>query len=385
MERGFIFKPNTTAEYPEFVHNVISEHQWSNFCRVQREAVIQLVREFYANYDPAVPDSVFVRGKHIPLTPEAINQVYNLPEVEDQYQEFFSSMNATELKEVLNMLCEEGAEWTQGKRGAMTFPRAFLKPGPKVWFHFLKFRLMPSSHDHLINKERAILLYCIMEGRNFDVGKLIQKQIGVCARRNSGGLWFPSLITQLCAAHEVIIDAHEPKEQPAAQITPTFITRILHEDNEPAAVAPIAPRSAATNSSASEGPNLDLVAGFHRMEQRLSQIEVMQYEHIQHMRDFWRYERDRDLALQKHFRANSNRFQSFPKFPPHLCDSPSEDTAQANPDEADGDPPSPSGPEQPEHAEAAPSKCRDKGKTVAAEPSSRRHSLRSALNWKWKS
>ncbi|GMN32974.1 hypothetical protein TIFTF001_046654 [Ficus carica] len=33
MERGFIFKPNTTAEYPEFVHNVIAEHQWRNFCR----------------------------------------------------------------------------------------------------------------------------------------------------------------------------------------------------------------------------------------------------------------------------------------------------------------------------------------------------------------
>ncbi|GMN19943.1 hypothetical protein TIFTF001_042949 [Ficus carica] len=243
------------------------EHQWSNFCRPQSAAVIQLVREIYANYDPAVPDSVFVQGKHVPLTPEAINHVYALPEVEDQYQEFFNSIDANELKEALNRLCQEGAEWTRGKRGAMTFPRAFLKPGPKVWFHFLKFRLMPSSHDHLINKERAILLHCIMEGRNFDVGKLIQKQIGVCARRNSGGLWFPSLITQLCAAHDVIIEAHEPKEQPTAQITPNSLTRILQEDNEPEAAAPNAPRLAAPNSSASEGPNLDLVAGFHRMEQ----------------------------------------------------------------------------------------------------------------------
>ena len=385
MERGFIFKPNTTAEYPAFVHNVISDHQWSNFCRAQRAAVIQLVQEFYANYDSAVPDSIFVRGKSVSLTPEAINRVYDLPEVEDQYQEFFNSIDANELKEVLNRLCEEGAEWTRGKRGAMTFPRAFLKPEPKVWFHFLKFRLMPSSHDHFINKERAILLYCIMEGRNFDVGKLIQKQIGVCARRNSGGLWFPSLITQLCAAHDVIIDAHEPKEQPVAQITPSAITRILQEDKEPEEGAPSAPRSAAPNSSASEGPNLDLVAGFNRMEQRLSQIEVMQYEQIQHMRDFWRYERDKDLALQRHFRANSNRFQSFPKFPPHLCDSPPEDTAQDNPEVPADDPPSPSGPKQPEYAEAAPSKHQDKGKTTAAEPSSRRHSLRSALNWKWKS
>ncbi|GMN30311.1 hypothetical protein TIFTF001_044449 [Ficus carica] len=201
-----------------------------------------------------------------------------------------------------------------------------------------------------------------MEGRNFDVGKLIQKQIGVCARRNSGGLWFPSLITQLCAAHDVIIEAHEPKEQPAAQITPISLTRILQEDNEPEAAPPNAPRPAAPNSSAYEGPNLDLVAGFHRMEQRLSQIEVMQYEHIQHMQDFWRYERERDLALHKHFQANSNSLE-----------------------EAAGGPPSTSGPKQPEHADAAPSKQREKGKTVAAEPSSRRHSLRSTLNWKWQS
>ncbi|GMN20378.1 hypothetical protein TIFTF001_048738 [Ficus carica] len=121
------------------------------------------------------------------------------------------------------------------------------------------------------------------------------------------------------------------------------------------------------------------------MEQRLSQIEVMQYEHMQHMRDFWRYERERDLALQKHFRANSNRFQSFPKFPSHLCDSPPEDTAQDSPEEAAGGPPSTSGPKQPEHADAAPSKQSEKGKTVAVEPSSRRHSLRSTLNWKWQS
>ncbi|GMN28073.1 hypothetical protein TIFTF001_044193 [Ficus carica] len=385
MERGFIFKPNTKAEYPKFVHNVIAEHQWRNFCRPQSAAVIQLVREFYANYDPAVPNSIFVRGKHVPLTPEAINHIYALPEVEDQYQEFFNSIDANELKEVLNRLCEEGAEWTRGKRGAMTFPRAFLKPGPKVWFHFLKFKLMPSSHDHLINKERAILLHCIMEGRNFDVGKLIQKQIGVCARRNSGGLWFPSLITQLCATHDVIIETHEPKEQPAAQITPMSLTRILQEDNEPEAAAPNAPRLAAPNSSASERPNPDLVAGFLRMEQRLSQIEVMQYEHMQHMRDFWRYERERDLTLQKHFRANSNRFQSFPKFPSHLCDSPPEDTAQDSPEEAAGGPSSTSGPKQLEHADAATSKQSEKGKTVAAEPSSRRHSLRSTVNWKWQS
>ncbi|EXB93493.1 hypothetical protein L484_006968 [Morus notabilis] len=61
------------------------------------------------------------------------------------------------------------------------------------------------------------------------------------------------------------------------------------------------------------------------MEQRLSQVEVQQYESTQQMREFWKYTKQRDLTLQKHFRANSRRFYSFPKFPHYLCSSSSED------------------------------------------------------------
>ena len=41
---------------------------------------------------------------------------------------------------------------------------------------------------------------------------------------------------------------------------------------------------------------------------------------MQNMRNFWWYEQQHDLALQKHFHTNARRFHSFPTFPQHICE-----------------------------------------------------------------
>lgn len=346
---------------------------------------IQLVQEFYANVDVANPESVFVHGEYVPLTAEAINIVYNLPDMEDQYGELVDSVDTNQLEEILSTLCIEGAQWSKGKRSALTFPRHMLKPGPRMWYHFLKFRLMPSTHDHVLHKERVVLLYCIMEGHDINVGQLLCEQIRVCARRNSGGLWFPSLITQLCVMHGVDVGVDEAMEKLGPQITISAAVRVMHEETDPDDAAPRASNCPTSSfSPPPEQPNVDLVAGFQRMEQRLSQMEVVQYEHMQRMQDFWNYEKQRDLALQKHYRANSMRFHFFPQFPPHLCDSPSDDVIPNHEDEAVEDSTCPPNVVQPEPSEAAPPKRLDKGKKVATETSTRKASLRSDVNWKWK-
>ena len=113
-------------------------------------------------------------------------------------------------------------------------------------------------------------------------------------------------------------------------------------------------------------------------------MEVMQYESLQMMWDFWKYERDKDLALQKHFRANSKRFQSFPKFPPHLCDSSPEDSDSERDVTPEAVASSHSSDEAHDITTTAPTTSRDKGKTVLAKPTGKRSALRSAANWKWK-
>ena len=196
-------------------------------CSAQLVAVVQLVREFYANYDPAVPGSVYIRNQRIPFTAEDINRLYNLPDVEDMFFDSVDDLDDAKLDEILQTLCVEGATWTRASHGSMTFPSTFLKPGLRLRYHFLKFQLMPSTHDHVIHRERAILLYSIVEGLIFNVGAVIKPQIGICAGSNSGGLWFPSIITQLCRAHDIHIDESEPHQQPSAPITPVAISRIL--------------------------------------------------------------------------------------------------------------------------------------------------------------
>ncbi|EXB77427.1 hypothetical protein L484_000483 [Morus notabilis] len=250
MERGFVYRRGRPSGYPSFIHSVIAAHKWHSFCHNPHAATVQLVREYAAE-----PDTIFVRGQLIPFTSEAINSLYDLPDVEDHFNNFADSLNEDQLDEVINELCVEGTEWRRATRGSMTFPRECLQPGSKIWYHFLRFRLMPSSHYRLVHKERAILLYCMMKGRPLNVGRMIRQQ--------------------LCIAHGVSVEEHETKEQPSAAISPNVLAQLLHDDAQEEESAP-APAANATHlgEPAAEPNSPDIVARLSRMEQRLSQVEV---------------------------------------------------------------------------------------------------------------
>ena len=132
------------------------------------------MNKFYTNYDLVMPGSVYIRNQCIPFTAEGINRLYNLPDVEDTFFDSTEDLDDAKLDEILRALCVEGATWTRASHGSMTFPRTFLKLGPRIWYHFLKFWLMSSTHDHVIHRERAVLLYCIVEGLTFNVGAVIK-------------------------------------------------------------------------------------------------------------------------------------------------------------------------------------------------------------------
>lgn len=85
MEKGFVYARSSTLGYPDFVHSVIERHAWQTFCHRQPVAVTELVRKFYANYNAATPESVFVRDHWVPLTSTEINIMYNLPDTKDHF------------------------------------------------------------------------------------------------------------------------------------------------------------------------------------------------------------------------------------------------------------------------------------------------------------
>lgn len=97
-----------------------------------------------------------------------------------------------------------------------------------------------------------------------------------------------------------------------------------------------------------------------------------------------KYEQERDLALQKHFQTNSKRFQSFLKFPQHLCDPSFDDSDSERDKETEVAPSSHFNDEHHEVDIVTSSTGRGKGKsTVSASPAGK-STLRSSMNWKWR-
>lgn len=198
MERGL-----TCSEYNPLVTQVIESHEWETFCQHPSYASIPFVREFYANYDATKPDSVYVRGKLVDVSSSAINSFFSLTDHQNTFFKRSSNLSFMKMHKILKELTEPGTQLSS--KEDITFPRRSLKAGTKIWYKFIKYNLRPSSHDKIVEKDAAILLYCIMVGKPINVGEVIAKQIGVCAGLNEGGLWFPALITRLCTQNNVYL------------------------------------------------------------------------------------------------------------------------------------------------------------------------------------
>lgn len=80
-----------------------------------------------------------------------------------------------------------------------------INPEANVWLYFLKFRVMPTTHDSSITKERVLLLTCLLEGRSIDVGQIIHWEIVQCPSKKTGRLFFPSLSTKICLHCDVLV------------------------------------------------------------------------------------------------------------------------------------------------------------------------------------
>ncbi|KAH1097398.1 hypothetical protein J1N35_014319 [Gossypium stocksii] len=108
-----------------------------------------------------------------------------------------SNIEPKNLQEILEELTVPGSKWTVSKQGIQTCQREYLTPLTKVWFYFIHFSLMPSSHETTISLERIVLLYSILTRKTIDVGKIILRGMWNCAVRHSGPAYFPFTITIL--------------------------------------------------------------------------------------------------------------------------------------------------------------------------------------------
>ncbi|KAK5785386.1 hypothetical protein PVK06_039968 [Gossypium arboreum] len=71
-------------------------------------------------------------------------------------------------------------------------------------FHFVNYRLMPSTHSTIVNLDRMCLIHSIVKGRKIDVYTILHQKITNCAARQTEILVFPPLVMLQCQQKGIV-------------------------------------------------------------------------------------------------------------------------------------------------------------------------------------
>ena len=103
--------------------------------------------------------------------------------------------------------------------------RGTLTEKAKVWFYFLCSVILPSKHLCRVREKEAVLLYAILKGYKFSIGKIIENSILSYYRGGYKGLiTHLTLITRLCILGGVERDWE--KEENCPRTSPLTLTGI---------------------------------------------------------------------------------------------------------------------------------------------------------------
>ena len=191
QEKGFLLKNEDHYGQPSEVANNIDARQWTKFASHPHNPIVPLVREFYSKILTVNKSFSMVRGINVSFSASSINRHFGLHDVLDEYGAFLETIFELALNKMLQDLTVEDTTWSKETReGILKCSRLALKPLAKVWYHFIRMHLLSTTHIETVNKERLVLLHCILEGKRVNIGQLIQREISACAFKPKGCLFF---------------------------------------------------------------------------------------------------------------------------------------------------------------------------------------------------
>ena len=143
--------------------------------------------------------TIYVRGKWISFSREQIDSTYSLQEKKNG-SKFKRLVETPNYQKIVDLLTDEKGKWNATRKNPHeSIARGALTKPEKVWFYFLCSVMLPSKHLCTVREKKAVLLYAILKGYKFSVGKIIEKSILSYYRGGYKGLIpHPSLISRLC-------------------------------------------------------------------------------------------------------------------------------------------------------------------------------------------
>ncbi|TYH63694.1 hypothetical protein ES332_D07G210800v1 [Gossypium tomentosum] len=173
--------------------------------------VPSVVHEFYANLKFFEEDKVYVKGREVEISSSIISKYYRV---------LFLANNEIELLDTRNF---KGVNREVYTNLPISFNPILFTTLDKIWLHFLRMKVCPTSSSRIVNPVQAILLTAILQRKQISIGTWIYKFMLRCVIRDDTGIFFPHLITDLCRAARVPIDPLKPFRQPTTHMITSSI------------------------------------------------------------------------------------------------------------------------------------------------------------------
>ena len=122
-------------------------------------------------------DLVYVRGIWVPIGHERINEVLQIkdPKNGSKYKKLIKEPNH---QQIVDFMTVGKGKWSSTKKNPHeSINRGSLTEEAKVWLYFIASVMIPTKHLSTIREQEAIILYALLKGFKFDVGKIIESSI----------------------------------------------------------------------------------------------------------------------------------------------------------------------------------------------------------------
>ncbi|KAE8680640.1 hypothetical protein F3Y22_tig00111372pilonHSYRG00020 [Hibiscus syriacus] len=315
FELGFIFIEETDGGFGPDVMDIVTPLKWKKFTRHPGSVNASVVKEFYANISKPNQHSIFVRGKQIHFTPSAIIRYFHLQDVVDNHAKFEEEADSNTYDRVLEDLCFENTEWNGRQTSRYSVNRERLQPRAKLWNHFLKHKLMPTSYNTTVSLSRLLLLHSIKESCPIDVGRIIVQQVNDCLGKKASALVFPNLITALCRKKKVKENAFDEILPGLSGITRARLLLLLGLEN-PKSKESVHEQSVGTTQSNAEARLLAL-------EEVVMQTQTHLHALHGEIRNFFGYVKHRDVEASPEPKQDATDSPADDPIPtPHRSETP---------------------------------------------------------------
>ena len=224
-DKGFIGERGFGTFISPFVE-IIDKRGMGLFCKHKPPGFAPVVREFYSNVIDMKEDSVYVRGLWVPMGNERINEVVQIKDPKNG-SKFKRLLGEPNHDKIVDFLMRGKGKWNSTKKNPHeSIHRESLIEEAKVLFYFIAFVIIPTKHLSTVRENEAILLYALLKGYKFDVGKIIETSIITFHKIVKRGL-IPHLATFTRLSVLAGVKGIWAEEKTCPKVSPLTLTRVI--------------------------------------------------------------------------------------------------------------------------------------------------------------